>query len=135
MRKPFIYVVCLSLALATASDAKEKLKRAWQAPENGAFGLPTIWLDGRLAEIIVVDDCKKISGVTCHLKYNGKEPLPSEIYFYNIDAEGRRTGPRTRLIYPKLNPGKGGFATFRTSTPLGNILLRAVGDGPWKNPY
>jgi hypothetical protein len=97
---------------------------------------PRVELDARLKKIFSVSDCQYISGLTCKIHYNGKEPLPSEVYFRALDAKGKPFGKRTRLIYPHLKPGESGLGTFRlpADDPT-RIRLEAVGSGPWKDPY
>jgi hypothetical protein len=97
---------------------------------------PVIELDGRLREIFAVSDCEHISGLTCRIQYNGKAPLPTSVFFTEFDAHGRQLGKRTRLIYPHLEAGESGTATFRIkSGGPAQIRLEAVGKGPWRDPY
>ena len=97
---------------------------------------PDFVLKGKLQDIFAVSDCKFISGISCKITYNGKLPLPSEVFFTEFDAKGRVLGKKTRLIYPHLNPGERGTATFRTRTgEPAQIVLMGVWNGPWKNPY
>jgi hypothetical protein len=99
------------------------------------FCFPQIDLSPRLSEMFVISDCQWISGMTCKVTYNGKSPLPSEVFFTEFDPDGSQVGPRTRLIYPELAPGEHGAATFRVRTHPARIFLEGTWDGPWKNPY
>ena len=73
--------------------------------------------------------------MTCKITYNGKSPLPSEVFFTEVDSDGH-AGKKTRLIYPNLKAGERGAATFRIHAgEPAKIILAGVWDGPWKNPY
>ena len=100
------------------------------------FQYPELVLQGRLAMIFKIDRCEYISGMTCRIRYNGKAPLPSEVFFVEIDAEGKTQRSRVRLIYPRLQSGESGKATFRlrSSSPA-RIVLTGEWKGPWKDPY
>jgi len=106
------------------------------AAADQAFTYPIVELDERLREIFTVSGCQYISGLTCRIHYNGSAALPTEVFFIEFGGDGKRLGKRTRLIYPKLEKGESGAATFRikTSSPA-RIRLEASGNGPWKNPY
>jgi hypothetical protein len=107
-----------------------------QAEAGASFSYPEIDLDGRLRDIFVVSECKYVSGLSCRIQYNGKAPLPGEVFFTEFDGKGHRLGRRTRLIYPELKKGASGVATFRLrSNSPARIRLEATGKGPWKNPY
>ena len=107
-----------------------------QTPDERAWDMPKMELEPQLAEIFTVRRCKFISGMTCRIKYNGKAPLPSEVFFTEYDAEGKALGPRTRLIYPKLEKGETGVATFRLrSGHPARVVLAGSWNGPWRNPY
>jgi len=105
-------------------------------PEESPFRYPTIELEGKLKEIFTVADCQYISGLTCRIRYNGKSALPSEVFFTGYDQAGKPDGTKVRLIYPRLEPGERGMATFRipSSSPT-KIVLTGSWDGPWRNPY
>lgn len=83
-----------------------------------------------------MNHCEYISGLTCRIHYNGKLPLPNEIFFTEFDEQGKKSGPRVRVIYPKLNSGETGAATFRIrlGTPA-KIALEGEWNGPRRNPY
>ncbi len=102
----------------------------------GEQNLPKLELSGRLREIVSFSDCKFISGLTCRVEYNGKSPLPSEVFFTEYDSAGRKLGKKTRLVYPHLKAGERGSATFRLrSLSPARIVLQGVWGGPWKDPY
>lgn len=93
----------------------------------------------KLQDIFAISHCQFISGLTCKITYNGKSPLPSEVFFNEFDAQGHPLGNKTRLIYPHLNAGERGVATFmlrgvQTGEPA-KVVLTGVWNGPWKNPY
>jgi hypothetical protein len=100
-----------------------------------SFRVPKFRLKGKLARIFDVTDCKYISGMTCRIHYNGALPLPSRVFFSELGDRGQR-GPRVRLIYPKLEPGETGLATFRIhfGRPT-TIVLQGEWNGPWQDPY
>ncbi|MGB6877103.1 MAG: hypothetical protein WBD87_13830 [Candidatus Acidiferrales bacterium] len=102
---------------------------------NG-FPIPKIELKGKLAKIFSVSDCEYISGLTCKIRYNGNAPLPSEVFFIELDEHGRQAGARVRLIYPKLKAGERGYATFRIRlVEPARIILEGKWNGPWRDPY
>ena len=109
---------------------------ASQAEPSAALSYPEIGLDSRLRRIFAFSECKYLSGLSCRIQYNGKAPLPTEVFFTEFDGRGHRLGSRTRLIYPELKTGQTGVATFRlrASSPV-RIRIEASGNGPWKNPY
>lgn len=112
------------------------------------FTYPKIELEERLAEILSFDKCKWISGLTCKVRYNGKHPLPRKIMMSAYNEQGTRLefsvrnqrGKRihvfkARLIYPKLDAGETGIATFRVGGDSARIVLRGLWDGPYEDPY
>jgi hypothetical protein len=132
----------LSFAYAShpLSAAPQQNTRAQQdqlkADMAKAFRIPKFELAGKLSKIFKVSRCEYISGLTCRIHYNGKLPLPSEVFFTEFDDHGKKAGPRVRLIYPELNPGETGIATFRIrlSSPA-KIVLEGEWNGPWRDPY
>ena len=98
--------------------------------------IPPFELRGNLAKIFSISDCQYISGLTCKIRYNGAAPLPSEVFFEEFDEHGRKAGARVRLIYPKLERGERGSATFRIrlASPA-KIVLQGEWNGPWRDPY
>jgi hypothetical protein len=124
--------VVLSLTIVvSSSNSVAGTQRA--ASEDG---LPTIVLAGKLATIFTVDRCEFISGMTCRVTYNGKGPLPSRVFFTELDEKGKSGGPRIRLLYPRLGPGESGKATFRIrlNRPA-KVVLTGEWHGPWQDPY
>ena len=101
-----------------------------------AFSLPRLEVDEKLGQILSFSSCEYISGLTCRVRYNGKAPLPSEVFFTEFDGVGKQAGGKTRLIYPRLASGESGAATFRlkSSSPA-RIRLQALWEGSWKSPY
>jgi hypothetical protein len=108
---------------------------ATPTPDIG-FRYPEMVLQGHLSEIFTLCGCEYISGMTCRIEYNGARPLPREVFFKEFDESGKAAGPEVRLIYPRLEPGETGYATFRirSGSPT-RISLRGEWKGPWKNPY
>jgi hypothetical protein len=80
--------------------------------------VPVMKLTGNLQKIFKITDCHAISGLTCQISYNGKLPIPSKIFFIELDKDGKVIGKKTRLIYPELEPGKTGHTTFRINSVL-----------------
>jgi hypothetical protein len=115
-------------ASAQQSQLKADIAKAFQPPK--------FELEGNLAKIFTVTHCEYISGLTCRIHYNGKLPLPSEVFFTEFDDRGKKAGPRVRLIYPELKRGETGMATFRIrlSEPA-KIVLKGEWNGPWRDPY
>lgn len=107
-----------------------------EADATKAFRLPKFELHGNLVKIFTVTRCEYISGLTCRIHYNGKLPLPSEVFFTEFDDHCKQAGPGVRLIYPELKRGETGVATFRIrlSTPA-KIVLKGEWNGPWRDPY
>ncbi len=98
--------------------------------------VPVMKLKGDLQKIFDITDCHAISGLTCRITYNGKLPLPSEVFFIELDKNGNIVGEKTRLIYPKLKAGETGYATFRfKSAYTATIVLSGIWKGPYINPY
>ncbi len=122
----FLIAIGLQNVLAANSEGQGIAEKA----------MPKIVLPGRLAKCIAITDCEYISGMTCKITYNGTEPLPSEIYFFEYDEMGISLVKRTRLIYPNLKAGETGYATFRLKFPRpAKLILDGIWDGPWKSPY
>jgi hypothetical protein len=103
---------------------------------EAGFRYPTLELLGQLKDIFAVGKCEYISGMTCKIKYTGSHPLPSRVYFVEFDEAGKLAGAEVRLLYPRLEPGETGAATFSTrlSSPT-KVRLRGEWKGPWQNPY
>lgn len=97
--------------------------------------LPKFELKGNLVKIFKITDCEYISGITCKIEYNGALPLPSQVFFTEFDDQGRLAGRRVRLIYPRLEPGETGRATFRIRIHAAKIVLQGEWNGPWRDPY
>lgn len=101
--------------------------------------MPEIKLDAQLAKIFSMPSakCHTISGLTCKVNYNGSMPLPSEVFFVELDAKGNTISKPVRLIYPQLRKGETGAATLSTgpSPDTTTILLTGKWEGPWKSPY
>ena len=76
--------------------------------EDSPFTYPVLELRGRVADIFTFYQAEWISGLTCRVKYNGKRPLPSRVFFSEYDENGKQTSERIRLIYPRLNSGESG---------------------------
>ena len=135
---------CVALALLMSSvssypaendDTQDCSKYGMVANDVG-WCVPVLKLTGDLEKIFSITDCHAISGLTCKISYNGKLPLPSEVFFIEMDKDGNAVGKKTRLIYPKLKPGETGYATFRTnSASTAMIVLSGIWKGPYKNPY
>jgi hypothetical protein len=101
---------------------------------DSAFTYPRFELQGKLAKIFTVTDCEYISGMTCRIHYSGVLPLPRQVFFTEFDERGQKAGARVRLIYPKLEPGETGRATFRIrfNRPA-KIVLSGDWNGPWRD--
>ena len=106
------------------------------SPSDAGFRFPALELQGQLRGTLSFSKCTYMSGLTCKVKYSGDHPLPSRVYFLEFDAEGRQAGPEVRLIYPRLEPGEVGSATFRlrSSSPA-RVKLRGEWKGAWQDPY
>jgi len=140
MRKTTVTILLTGAAVILCPSALGAGKPAYvkqpRTAQQKAEGIPVIELEPKLSRIFKVRRCEFISGMTCHITYNGKMPLPSEVFFVEYDAQGKRLGKKTRLIYPKLKKGETGYATFflRSAEPA-RIIITAVWNGPWRNPY
>ncbi len=122
-------------AISTALSAWCQ-QNANKPEEQVGFIIPKIELTGKLARIFTITKCKYIAGMTCHIHYKAIFPLPSQVFFTEFDEAGKNAGARVRLIYPRLKPGEGGWATFRLHTDRpAKVVLEAEWNGPWQNPY
>jgi hypothetical protein len=103
---------------------------------NEGFEYPRLVLHGKLATTLVIDHCEYISGMTCRIRLKETAALPSRVFFTEYDSAGKQVGRKVRLIYPKLNPGESGKATFRLRSSIpSKIVLRGEWKGPWRDPY
>ena len=130
-RMLFVLAICLQLGAICHGQPQEA-----KAHTESGFVIPAFELSGKLAKIFSIRDCEYISGLTCKIHYNGLAPLPSEMFFTEVDEHGHKAGPRIRVIYPKLKKGETGYATFRirVAEPA-KMVLQGVWNGPWRNPY
>jgi len=116
----------------------QPLVPAGQAGESKSAGFryPRFELQGKLSATLTVSGCEYISGMTCKVSYTGTNPLPSRVYFVEFDEAGHQAGREVRLLYPRLEPGETGSATFRIrlSSPA-RVRLRGEWKGPWQSPY
>ncbi len=127
-----------SQAPTVSPQRNENGQAAVQADADAAraFQPPKITLQGNLAKIFTVTGCEYISGLTCRVHYNGKLPLPSQVFVTEFDDHGKQAGARVGLIYPELKSGETGRATFRIrSARPAKIILQAEWNGPWQDPY
>jgi hypothetical protein len=114
--------------------AAANIESASQAGD--VFKYPRLILQGRLASTFVIDQYEYISGMTCRIALKGGGVLPSQVFFIEFDAAGKQIGRKVRLIYPQLNRGETGKATFRLrSGSPAKVVLRGEWKGPWKDPY
>jgi hypothetical protein len=125
----FAALFFLSFGATSASGQQEQGK-----PDADGFQVPKFELKGKLAKIFDIKDCEYISGITCRIHYNGVLPLPSRVFFTELDENGH-PGPRVRLIYPELKPGETGRATFRIHSHPATIVLQGEWKGRWQDPY
>lgn len=130
-----LIVSLISVDLAFAEDQQVKTIQLMAKQVDDAFTYPTLELKGLVAEIFSFEQAEWISGLTCRIKYNGNKPLPSRVFFSEYDENGEQVSKKTRLIYPKLNSGESGHATFRVKSHASKIIIWSEGDGPWENPY
>ncbi len=128
-----LLVTVFSLSTALTGWCQQSANKPEE--QQGGFITPKIELTGKLARIFTITKCQYISGMTCRIHYKAVSPLPSEVFFTELDESGQRVGDKVRLIYPRLNPGENGTATFRLRTQPAKIVLEGVWNGPWKNPY
>jgi len=125
----------MSSYAADNNDPQDCQKYGMMANDEG-WCVPVMKLTGDLQKIFNITDCHAISGLTCRITYNGKLPLPSEVFFIEYDKNGDIVGKKTRLIYPELKAGERGYATFRVkSAATATIVLSGAWEGPYKNPY
>ena len=126
-----VWFVVLSLTMVMSANFV-----AWIQQSGSANGLPGVVLSGKLATIFTVDHCEFISGLTCRITYNGKLPLPSKVFFTELSDNGKSAGPKVRLIYPRLDAGESGKATFLTRLDRpAKIVLVGEWHGPWQALY
>jgi hypothetical protein len=131
-----LLISAISVSSADNSNDPQDCKKYGMVANDEGWCVPVMKLTGDLQKIFSITRCQWISGLTCRISYNGKLPLPSEVFFIELDKEGRVVGKKTRLIYPKLEPGETGYATFRiNSDSTAKIVLSRIWKGPYKNPY
>jgi hypothetical protein len=125
-----------TMLYATCGQAQTRAPDQSSASEETDWSYPTFELQGKLRDTFTISECSYISGMTCRIKYTGTHPLPSRVYFVEFDEKGNQAGPEVRLIYPRLDPGEKGWATFgiRLSSPA-RVRLRGEWKGPWQDPY
>lgn len=102
---------------------------------TGNWEYPKIEIMGVAAEIFAVSDCRWISGLSCSIRYNGKKPLPSRVVFSEYSEGGEIIAGPTVLIYPRLEEGELGQATFRLHASPAKIVVEGQGSGPWESPF
>ena len=130
------------------AEQKNSVDTTSEDQKDEGFRYPKFELEERLAEILSFDKCQWISGLTCEVHYNGKRPLPRKIMMSAYDEHRTRLefsvrnqrGKRihvfeARLIYPKLDAGETGIATFRVGGDSARIVLRGLWDGPYEDPF
>jgi hypothetical protein len=130
-----LIIVLTAVTLAFSEDQPTKTIQLKAKHEDSPFTYPVLELRGRVADIFTFYQAEWISGLTCRIKYNGKKPLPSKVFFSEYDETGKQISERIRLIYPKLNSDESGYATFRVKGHASKIVIWSEGDGPWENPY
>ncbi len=142
-RKCLKLIFCVASALLISAvsgysgdDGSQDCDKYGMVANEDGWCVPVMKLTGDLQKIFTITNCHKISGLTCRISYNGNLTLPSEVFFIELDRDGRVVGKKTRLIYPKLEPDETGYATFRiNSASTATIVLSGIWDGPYKNPY
>jgi hypothetical protein len=123
--KLFLYVSSVLLISSVSgisgdnNDPQDCTKYGKVANDDG-WCVSVMKLTGDLRKIFSITDCHAISGLTYKMSYNGKLPLPSEIFSVEFDKDGNVVGKKTRLIYPKLKPGETGYATFTNNSDSTN---------------
>jgi len=138
MKYCFNFALIIVLAAVTVVFSEVQPTKTIQLKakhEDSPFTYPVLELKGRVADIFTFDQAEWISGLTCRIKYNGNKPLPSKVFFSEYDENGKQLSERIRLIYPRLNSGESGYATFRVKGHASKIVVWSEGDGPWENPY
>ena len=130
-----VFILAISAIFVTAAEQSTLIVHLKGKFKNDTSIYPILELKGRVSEIFTFYDAEYISGLTCRIKYNGKKPLPSKVFFSELDKDGKQIVKKTRLIYPKLNANESGYATFKISNNPSKILIWSEGDGPYETPY
>ncbi len=130
-----ILLLIFAVNISFAEGQNHKVIQLEGKKKNSAFSYPSLELQGRIAEIFTFYDAEYISGLTCKIKYNGKTPLPSKVFFSEYDIREKGISHKVRLIYPELNSGESGVATFRIKGTPPKIVIWSEGEGPWESPY
>ncbi|THB68135.1 MAG: hypothetical protein D6B27_03205 [Gammaproteobacteria bacterium] len=99
----FCFYPCSSLAVDCSKYGKIKNDSGWC--------VPTIKQKESLGNIFTFLNCSYLSGLTCKVKYNGKQLLSQKIYYSQYNLKGEFINKKL-LIYPKLNPDEFGIVTF-----------------------
>jgi len=131
----YFFILLLTFSFTSASDDQPRVVHLKAENNNSPFTYPILELKGLVAEIFTFYDAEYISGLTCRIKYNGAKPLPSKVFFSEYDSKSKEISHKVRLIYPKLNTGESGYATFRIKSTPSKLVIWSEGEGPWENPY
>lgn len=102
--------------------------------ESGLDSLRFV-LVGRIAKTLKIERCRHISGLTCTIRLQLNQVLPTRIYSTELGSDGQPLGPEKRVLYPNLSPGERGRATVSLEDHPDRILVRGVWDGPYQSPY
>ena len=127
-------LTCFAALFVLCFDVAAGGQQGQGKADTVGFQVPKFELKGELSKIFDLKDCEYISGITCRIHYNGVFPLPSRVFFTELDEHGH-PGPRVRLIYPRLESGETGRATFRIHSHPATIVLQGEWKGPWQDPY
>src|SRR5271154_4786399 len=92
----FISAVLLTMAQAIAVESSVIVT------PKGLTGSLEFEFQGRLGRTFEFSDCKFVSGLTCTVKLEQGQKLPSRVFVKEIYVNGEHHGKEWLLIYPKL---------------------------------
>jgi hypothetical protein len=129
-----LIIVALTLfsgVLASATDVPEPDQPDCgpvKVPNRDGWCVPRLEPAGDLAKIFEFGDCRRISGLSCELRYNGKLPFPDKVLFAEYDEKGKLLAKGGRLRFytdpDKAGPERitGAMFWFKSNDPSRIVL-------------
>ena len=139
-----LFIVALLFVMYSEVTAKEEndpqdCKQYGKVANKEGWCMPALKLTGDLNIIFNIPetDCEYISGMTCRITYNGKLPLPSEVFFVQHDENGKKLNKEPLPYCDATLKGRDKFKLLlkvylhKTGVLSANKIV-FIGDGaPW----